>query len=83
MPMPKATVAVITTPLLLLEGVLVVVAHRLVEAGVIGQRIDAGGLQRLGQLLDLAARGAVDDAALGLVAAHEGQDLARGALLGA
>ena len=67
---------------LLLEGVLVVVAQRLVEAGVIGQRIDAGGLQRLGQLLDLAARGAVDDAALGLVAAHEGEHLARGALLG-
>ena len=68
--------------ILLLEGVLVGVALRLVETGMIGQRIDAGGLQRLGQFLDLAARGTVDDAALGLVAAHEGEHLARGALLG-
>ena len=48
---------------------------------MIGECGDAGGLQRLGQLLDLAARGAVDDAALGRVVAHEGQDLARRALL--
>ena len=49
---------------------------------MIGPRVDARVLKRLGHLLDLAARGAIDDAALALVRLHEGQDLARGAFLG-
>src|SRR6185369_925035 len=48
---------------------------------VIGKRLDAGVLQGLRQLLDLATRGTVDDAAFTLMALHEGQGLARRALL--
>ena len=48
----------------LLEGILVGVAHRLVEAGMVRQRAHAGRRESGGQFLDLAARGAIDDAAL-------------------
>ena len=42
-------------PVFLLEGVLVGVANRLLEAGMIGPRVDPRFLEGLGQLFDLAA----------------------------
>ena len=49
------------------EVVLIGGARRRIHPGVVGQRPDAVGHEQLGQLLDLLAAQAVDDAALALV----------------
>ena len=61
------------------EAVLVRCAHLGVQAGVVGQRVDALPASQLGGLLDPLARLAVDDAGVARVLARdEAQQLRRG-----
>ena len=64
MPMPKATVATITTPSSCRKTSWLRERVCRLHAGVIGQRLDAVLAQELGQLLGLACASAIDDAAL-------------------
>ena len=64
------------------EMVLIGGARRGVHAGVVGQRLDAVGHEQFGQLLDLLAAQAVDDAALALVLLDEADDVAVHVVLG-
>ena len=64
------------------EAILVARAHAGIEAGVIGQRRDAGVGQRSGGILDLGARQAIDDAGVaGMALGDEGLQLRRRVLL--
>ena len=64
------------------EAILVAGAQAGIEAGVIGQRRDAGAGQRCRGILDLGARQAIDDAGVARVAlADEGLELGRRILL--
>ena len=64
------------------ETILVAGAQACVEAGVIGQRRDAGAGQGCRGVLDLGARQAIDDAGIaGVALADEGLELGRGVLL--
>ena len=65
------------------EVVLVGGARRGVHARMVGQRADAVGHEQFGQLLDLLAAQAVDDAALSLVLLDEADDIAVDVPLGA
>ena len=58
-------------PLLHQELVLILGAHLVVQASVVGQSLDAVELQQLGQVLHLLAGEAIDDAALALVLLHK------------
>ena len=70
-------------PLLLEEPVLVPGPHRLVEAGVVRQRLVARGREALGDILDPGAGQAVDDARIAAVPApDEGVELGGRAVLG-
>ena len=68
MPMPNAMVATITTPSSLMKRSWLRARRLGVEAGVIGQRRDAGLGQRGRGVLDLGARQAIDDAGVAGVA---------------
>jgi hypothetical protein len=57
------------------KGILVGVSDRPVHAGMIGQRPDPLVVEPAGNLLDLGARQAIDDAARSLVARQEAQKL--------
>lgn len=61
---------VVTDKLLLVET-----AVGVVEAGVVGEGVPAVALELLGELVDLAAGGAVDNAGLLLVVVEEGEGL--------
>ena len=82
MPMPKATVATITTPSSLRKTSWWRGAHALVEAGVIGERAVALAAKCSASALGPVARGGVDDAALALVAGEEILDLPARLVLG-
>ena len=64
------------------EVVLVGRTRRGIHAGMVGARLDAVGQQQLGELLDLLAAQAVDDAALALVLLDEADDVAVDVVLG-
>ena len=64
------------------EVVLVGRTRRGIHTGVVGPRPDAVGHQQFGELLDLLAAQAVDDAALALVLLDEADDLAIDVVLG-
>ena len=82
MPMPKAMVATITMPSSRRKRSWWLLAHRGVQAGVVGQGVDALLAQRLRHLLHALARLAVDDAGLALVLAlDEAQQLRARVLL--
>ena len=64
------------------EVVLIGGARRRIHTGMVGQRPDAIGHEQLGQLLDLLAAQAVDDAALALVLLDETDDVVVDVVLG-
>ena len=80
--MPKAIVATMTSTRSIRKSSWLAARVDAVHPGVVGQRPDAVGHEQLGQLLDLLAAQAVDDAALALVLLDEADDVVVDVVLG-
>ena len=79
--MPKAIVATITMPSSRRKRRWLRGARRRIQAGVVGQGVDAAFGQRCRGGLDLAPRQAIDDAAVAAMAIEEIEQLAAAVVL--
>ena len=70
-PMPKAMVADHHHVVLRLEPLLPLGANACVEPGMIGERVDIGGAQIVGDGFDAVARAGIDDAGNARPRAHQ------------
>ncbi len=75
-------VATATTAVFAQESILIAVAHLLVEARVIGERVMALFPKKAREIFGALARGAIDDAAFALVAVEKARKLATRLILG-